>query len=196
MSLAITHCKHCGQKLRRPIVERVPFTIDVLTRIKNGVTAQELGWDEPFYISVCRKHGLAPNVYPPKTQAPPEIGATAPLVPAAPSAPLPPATGGVVFDTPTRLITRGAHSARLSPRLAEVFALVAKGTPTHPANGRGIAERLGIHIRGGVGSQVMAIRAKLLPLNLQITSQVGRMNAGYWLADLSTHEPIKVRVTR
>ncbi len=185
------------------MIDRVPFTRDVLTRIKNGVTARELGWDDTFYISICRKHGLEPNVYTPKPYTLSEIAATVPIV----SPPkkiksvksdksLPPAGGDVVFCASTCEIVRGGHTIKLTPRVAQVFASIVKGTPTEPANGRRIAERLGFDIRGGIGSQVLLMRAKLLRLNLSVRSQGGRINAGYWIADIPTAEFITVKVTR
>lgn len=197
--MIVTHCASCGQKLPRPITERVPFTVDVLTRIRNGAMAHELGWDGTFYLSVCRKHGLAPNVIPPKTQAPPEIAVTIPVVPAAPietSEPPPPVTGDVFYNASTREIIRGEHRVKLSPGVADVFVLIIKGTAEHPANGRRIAERPGLDMRGGVGGQVMTLRARLLPLNIRIVSQGGRVNAGYWIGDVATGDDIIVKVTR
>lgn len=185
-------CRTCGQK-----IPFVPFTRGVLTRIKNGATANELGWDETFYISICRKHGLEIIKYnPPKTQAQPEIAATPSIAPDAPAEPLPPATGDVSFNASSREIVRGAHRKKLSVRASDVFVLLIKGNPKDPANGRRIAERLGMHVTGGIGGAVISIRNKLLALNLTVLAQSGRVNSGYWIADLPTAEPVTVKVLR
>ncbi len=195
MNNLATHCKSCGQRLPR-VALRVPFTVDVLTRIKNGATARELGWDEPFYLSVCRKHGLEPNVYTPKRQAPPEIAASPPISPE-PVKPLAPATGPVTFNASTREIARGERRTTLSTRVCDVFVLICKGTPQLPANGRRIAERLSIkHVKSGIGSHVMVIRNRLRALNLSVISQSGRVNSGYWITDLASAIPIVVKVVR
>lgn len=36
------------------------YTRDTLTRIRNGATAEQLGWDEKRYLEVCHKHQIAP----------------------------------------------------------------------------------------------------------------------------------------
>ncbi len=195
-----THCKECGQKLPTA-PERQPFTVAALNRIKLGATARDLGWPETFYLSVCRKHGLQPNRNTPKTQAQPEIAST-PIIPDIPvpkqlDKPSSPAEGVVTFYPATRMVTRGDHRAMLSHRVATVFAHVIKGTPDNPANGRQIAELVGlVHSGAGVGGQILSIRNKLFPLDLQVIAQSGKYNSGYWLADLHTAAPVKVRVLR
>lgn len=36
------------------------YNPETLKRIRNGARAAELGWDQSFYVSVCRKHGIDP----------------------------------------------------------------------------------------------------------------------------------------
>lgn len=35
-----------------------PYCPEALIKIRNGATAHMLGWDQTFYASVCRKHGI------------------------------------------------------------------------------------------------------------------------------------------
>ncbi len=179
---------------------RAPFTADVLKWIAKGATSRDLGWDEPFYLSICRKHGLEPNVYTPKSHTLSEIAASLPAPkakPTKPAAPLLPAEGDVTFYASTREVLRGEHRTTLSSRVADVFALICKGTPQIPANGRRIAERLSLpSIDSGIGGKVTVIRNRLRPLNLNVIAQSGRVNSGYWIADIRSAELVKVRVLR
>lgn len=52
------------------------YNPDTLKRIRRGARACDLGWDEAFYSSVCRRHGIEP-IASPKTHVTPEIAATA-----------------------------------------------------------------------------------------------------------------------
>lgn len=42
---------------RRPM----PYTRDAIAMIKEGASSFDLGWDQNFYLSICRKHGLSPT---------------------------------------------------------------------------------------------------------------------------------------
>jgi len=41
------------------IKKPAPYTRDTLALIRDGASAADLGWDQNFYVSICRKHGLA-----------------------------------------------------------------------------------------------------------------------------------------
>lgn len=194
-----------------------PYTKDAITRIKNGATAAELGWDVTFYTRVCREHGLPQNVLALKTHVVPVIADAptiscaeakrpgkakkpdaAPIAAAPASAPRPePETTfveGWILNLTTRFVTAGAASVQLSKQQVEVLRIINKGSSADPMNGRRIAQRVGVSSApGNVGNAVSVLRAKLAPLRLNITSRAGRINSGYWLTD-AKGLPAKLRI--
>lgn len=54
-------CPTCGSLLRTPArtSARVPYSPAALAQIRAGASAAALGWDQSFYETICRRHGLA-----------------------------------------------------------------------------------------------------------------------------------------
>lgn len=188
-----TRCPNCDHRfIAAEVASAAVYNTDALARIKNGATARELGWDENFYTSVCRKHGLE-QIRAPKTQTTPEIETTAPL---APSNPEPLDDGEIIFETTTRLLRRGALTLTLAMRQSDLVVLITKSNHQHPATGRYLAERMHLDVHGGIGGHIIALRKKLAPLGIKIGAQVGRGGGGYFFADQTTGEPLIIKVAR
>lgn len=178
-------------------MKAAPYNPETLNHIRSGSTARALGWDEQFYLSVCRRHGIEPRHTPtitvlPEIQPTPKLQPLPEPKPAPQAAPLRPADGPCIFDPRDRELRRGDHRVVLPRRQAEVFKLICKASPEHPANGRAMCIRLGMDHLSGVGGHVMALRERIAPLNLKINVRIARTESGYWIADLRSNEPLTV----
>jgi len=180
----------------------VPFTRDVLTRIKNGATAAELGWDDTFYVSICRKHGLEIIKYSPaKTQATPVIAAVVKTEPAPaptlkPLVTTQPPKGEASLNIITRVLSRGDATLTLPNRQAELLALLANATASNPMSGQFIAARMGLDAQGGVGGHIVALRKKLIPLGIKINADVGRGSGGYSVVDRTSNVRLRIAIVK
>lgn len=170
------------------------YNPETLNWIRNGATARDLGWDQNFYLSVCRKHGMKPIADASKTQATPEIAASVPIAPASPVPVV--SNQGVRFHTLTNALFRDADHVTLSPRQAEIFVLIVKATEAHPATGRSMGLRLNLDEHGGIGGHIVALRKKTARLNIKIAAVAGRGSGGYFIVDQLTDEPLSVVITK
>lgn len=134
-----------------------PYTRDTLARIRQGASARELGWDETFYASVCRKHGLRiPQAEPPSESSPVVIS----------------------YNPRTRVLKRASASIVLPVRQGLLFETIARAGQDAPVTRAMIAMALGVGI-GSVGAYVTVLRDNLAKLHLDIAARGGRGTGGY-----------------
>jgi len=181
----ILKCPTCGQPMQGAR-ERAPFNPHALTRIKNGATAAELGWDQSFYESVCRKHGL-PILKLPEPDKP-DAPQTPPVAPDAMLSPY-------HYDAATGVLrTDGNNRVRLLPPLNTVFLPLARLGAGGRLSGKLLGVRAGLS-RQHVCRMVQRLRTELAIVGLGIHAGNGRGSQGYRLVDADNHNPVRVRVT-
>lgn len=164
-----------------------PYTTAALAWIRKGATAGDLGWDDLFYRSVCRKHSIPPNVSFPKTQAAPEIAEAPPI------SPEPIRDGECVFDLRTMNLMRGGVVKTLTPRLGKLFCILATLPQGSRITGHLLADRQGIGSTN-ISTYVNSLREAIQPLGIFVKGHQGRQNAGYELLDDKTRGWIEIRI--
>jgi hypothetical protein len=189
-------------------MNRHPFNRDAIARIRKGATARDLGWDETFYVRVCRQHALPmmPSVEPtPVMELQPVAATIEPLAQALKSPPplvpvvavaiprTPTADGLVIVDVAARDVRRGAASIELTRKQIIVVATLARAAPHEYVAKQAIAPPLDIPA-SSVGNYIYPVRAALRHLKVYLDSAKGRGCGGYRLLDAVTLEPLKCQV--
>lgn len=171
-----------------------PYNPGTLNRIRKGSCARDLGWDDEFYRSVCRKHGIEPVtvmlstvVAPPRT---PLSCSSAGVPKPAPTSVKSP-TGPVTYDIINREVRRGAVIVNLSGTAQAIFEYLRDVPDGHLAGGPAIAGSAGIGT-SSVATMVRALAKKLRPLGIGVEGVVASRRGGYYLIDLNRARRIKV----
>lgn len=186
-------------------MSRAAYDRDALDRIHAGASARDLGWDEPFYRTVCRNHGLVGV----EASAMPSVKEAAPLQPEPPSTPQPrkcsalarvstSIKGAVYYDAINREIYRNGAVVNLRGRDVDVFEALASVPVDMMAKGHMLAGILGLK-PSSMASYVAHLRITLRPLALGVKGIVGggrvagvENKAGYYLSDFWSEQRIAI----
>lgn len=171
-------------------MKAAPYNPSTLARIRAGATAPDLGWDQQFYLTVCRRHEIEPVAV-----ARPTL--VAPSSPAASIAaktdededllPLAFADDIPRFDPAARRIYRRNKFAALNGRQAKVLDLLVAANDC--VSSTEMAQRHGID-SNNIGAVINSLRTKLKRLRMWVR---GEMRRGYRLVD-DKNIPIKMLV--
>lgn len=172
---------------------RAPYNRDTLALIRQGASASSLGWEQSFYTSICRRHGIEPAV-----------AAVTTAVPAAEPTPIqqeiaraaPPPVDDAVCRIMVELgeVSRGAATIELTGQQINVLCVLARAAPHEFVARTTIARKVEIS-SDGVANYIALLRAHLRRLGLLLDSRMGR-GGGWRIVDQRTHDPVRFDIRK